>query len=303
MPKALINGEYVDVPAEALFQDDGSTPFVTPPPAPTGQTFTAEDLERVRQEEKAKLYTKLEENRTELTQLRDQVGSLTAAEQRREAQLEEEQARLEAERKKQEEEGLSAKELIARAREEWNQNLSEKEQEWNSRWEQEKQAREAAEAMQQKEREFGALRDYTLAQVEANKDKIAPELIQWIQGNSQEEIDSSIQQAIETTDKIAAQFQEALGGQQVVEQQPQPMVNEQGQLVMPVPQPAAPAAPAAPPVLPGTRATGGPGNTDPGAQFQRLSADDIANMDMSQYAKLRGQLGIGGVGQNRGLYG
>jgi hypothetical protein len=60
---------------------------------------------------------------------------------------------------------------------------------------------------------------------------------------------------------------------------------------------------AQPPVTPGTRATGGPGNIDPAGQQQTLTSEQIANMDMSQYAQLRPKLGIGGQSNNRGLFG
>lgn len=290
MPKVLIDGALVDVPANALFADDGQTALNIP----TGPVFTSEDLERVRSEEKDKLYGRIEENNKELTDLREQVGSLTAAEQRRQAQLQEEQARLEEERRRQEEEGLSAKELIARARDEWNSELTQREQDWNARFEEERQAREQSEALRQKEIEFGQLRDYTLAAVEANKDKIAPQLLGWITGNSQEEIDAAITRAIETTDQILAEVQQATGQQQV-----QQVVGPDGQVIA-----VQPGAQPVPPVQPGTRAVAGPGMIDPaGVGTQTLTQEQINDMPMSQYAELRKRLGIGGQGNNRGLFG
>jgi hypothetical protein len=281
VPKVLIDGALVEVPATALFADDGQTPFapvaVTDPA--TGRTFTEEDVARIRQEEKDKVYGRLEEANSALAELRDQVGSLTAAEQRRAAQLEEETQRLQAEARRQEEEGLDPATLVARAREEWQQTLANKEQEWNSRFEQEAQARQQAEALAAKEREYTDLRDYIQGQVEANKDSIAPELLPWIQGTSKDEVDAAIARAVETTNSIAEQFQQLAQLQQFQ----QPVV-------------------AQPPATPGTRTTA-PVGTDPGAQFQQLTAEDIANMPMDQYAKMRPRLGIGAQGQNRGLFG
>lgn len=289
MPKVrLADGSLVDVGLDALFADDGQTALNIP----TGPVFTADDLERVRQEEKDKLYGRIDTLTSTITSLNEQVGGLTAEQQRQKAEAEQERARLAEEARRQEEQGLDAATLVERARNEWQQTLSQKEQEWNSRFEQEAEQRRAAEAVAQREREFGELRDYTLSQVAAHENEIAPQLRQWISGNTKEEVDASIARAIETTNQIAAEMQQALGGQ-VPGQEP---ANQQFAAV--------PGAQPVPPVVPGTRATGGPGNSDPAAGFQQqLTAEQIANMPMDQYAKLRGQMGIGGQSNNRGLFG
>jgi hypothetical protein len=290
VPKVrMTDGSFVDVGADALFADDGTTPF-TPAPlstqAVTGRVFSEEDVARIRQEEKDKLYKQLDENRQELARLNEQIGSLTAAEQRRQAQLEEEQQRLEAEARAQEEKDLDAKSLLERREQEWNSQLTSLQQTWEQRFEQSEEQRKAAEALAQREREFGDLRDYTLAAVEANKDKIAPQLMGWIGGNSKEEVDASIARAVETTDSIANEMQQMLG---------HPLVDPNQQYVQ-VGQPVPP--------LPGTRTTAGPTNVDPaGQQVQTLTAEQIANMPMDQYAALRSKLGIGGQGNNRGMFG
>ena len=289
MPKVLIDGNYIDVPESALFGDDGQTPLSLSQQAVTGRTFTEDDIARVRQEEKDKLYTQISRNNDELTALRDQVGSLTAAEQRRAAQLEEERQALEAEARRKEEDDLDAKTLIQRKEQEWQQQLAQTTQTWEQRFEAEAEQRRAAEALAQREREFSDLREYTLGAVQSNEDKIAPQLRQWIGGNSKEEVDASIARAIETTDQITQEMQAAISGQQFVP----------GQQVAVVP-----GAQPVPPVMPGTRPTGGPANIDPaGQQSQTLTAEQINNMPMDQYAKLRSQLGIGGQGNNRGLFG
>lgn len=302
MPKVRMqDGSVIDVATDALLNDDGVSPFVTTPVTPPEQTFTAADIEAARQQEKDKLYSKIDATTTELTALREQVGSLTAAEQRREAELEAEQARLAAEKQRQEEEGLSAQELIARQREEWQQSLAAEREDWNSKFAQEQARREAAEAVNAKEREFSALGEYTRAAIKANEDNITPELLPWIQGNTKEEIDAAVKRAVDTTAQIGQQFAAALQGGDPNLQQPVPVVNEQGQLVVPAAQQPQPPAAPQPPATPGTRVTG-PG-TDPSSTFQQLSADDIRNMDMSQYAKLRPQIGIGGQSSNRGMFG
>lgn len=282
------DGSLVDVGLDALFADDGQTALNVP----TGPVFTADDIARARQEEKDKLYGRIDTLTATINSLNEQVGGLTAEQQRQKAEAEQERERLAQEARRQEEGQLDAQSLVDRARDEWQQTLAQKEQEWNSRFEAEAEQRRAAEALAQREREFGELRDYTLTQVEANKEKIAPQLLQWISGNSKEEVDAAIARAIETTDQIAAEMQQAIGGQ-VPGQDP---ANQQFAAV--------PGAQPVPPAVPGTRPTGGPGNSDPAAGFsQQLTAEQIANMPMDQFAKLRGQMGIGGQGNNRGLFG
>jgi hypothetical protein len=281
VPKVLINGVPTDVTLDQIFADDGTTPFA--PPAPTGPTFTAEDIENARKQEKDKVYGKLEETKTELAGLREQIGSLTAAEQRRQAELLADQERLQEEARRQEEEGLDAATLIQRKTQEWEQQVNTLNSQWEERFNQSEQERQAAEAIAAREREFNDLKDYTQNQVAANQEKIAPELLPWIQGNTQAEVDAAIARAIETTDQIAAQFQQAF------EQNP----GAQQQMFAPQP-----------PTVPGTRPTGGPANYDPaGQQSQQLTPEQIKNMPMDQYAALRRNMGIGGQSNARGLFG
>jgi DNA repair exonuclease SbcCD ATPase subunit len=280
------DGTVIEVGADSLLTDDDQ-PLVLP----TGPVFTADDMARARGEEKDKLYGRIDSLTETINTLKEQVGGLTAEEQRRVAAAAEERQRLEAEARAAEEQDLDAKSLIQRKEQEWRQQLDQTTQTWEQKFAEEQARREAAEALQQREREYNDLKDYTQAQVQANAEKIAPELLPWITGNSKEEIDAAVARAVETTDQITAQFQQAM---QVQPPQDPNMVQSQvpGQPVVP-----------APPALPGTRVTGGPVNQDPGAQFQQLSAEDIKNMPMDKYAQLRGQMGIGGQSQNRGLYG
>lgn len=286
MPKVLIDGTLVDVPDTALFSDDGASPYVpTLGQAVTGQTFTAEDIARARSEEKDKLYGRIDTLTQTVTALNEQVGGLTAEQQREKAAAEEEKQRLEAAARAKEEEELDAKSLIARKEQEWQQQLAATTQTWEQKFNEQAEKAAAAEAAAAKEREFGDLRDYAIAAVKQVEDKIAPQLLGFVQGNTREEIDASIARAIETTDAIAEEMQAALGGQ------------------VPVQQPFVPGQPPAAPQIPGTRVTTGPSGVDPGAQYQQLTAEQINAMPMDQYAKLRGQIGIGGQSSNRGLFG
>lgn len=295
MPKVRMqDGTVIDVAADALLADDGTTPFTASlsQQATGGRFFTEEDVARIRAEEKDKVYGRLEAVQQELQAFKDQVGSLTAAEQRREAQLKEEQDRLEAEARQKEAEELDAKSLLQKREQEWREQQERLEQEWNSRFESIEAEKEQERALREKERQFNDLKDYAQAQVSANEDKIAPQLRNFIGGNSREEIDASIARAIEATEGILAEMQQALPQTQQAFQQ------DISQQAAPVQQ----FAPAQPPAVPGTRSTA-PVGQDPAVQFQTLTQEQIANMPMDQYAKLRGQLGIGGQSQSRGLFG
>lgn len=291
MPKVLIDGVLTDIPASALFADDGTSPFV-PPVSQQVQTFTADDMARARQEEKDKLYGRINQNDNVISELQSKVGELTAAEEQRLAAAQAEEQRLAAEQRRQEEEGLSARDLIARRDSEFDSRVNELNQTWEQRFEAEQQARQAAEAAAAKEREFSTLREYTQQAVATHENDIAPQLLEFISGNTQEEIDASIARAVTATQAILEEIQ---GGQQITDPQAQQYVLQQPQQQIVAPQQLQP--------LPGTRITGGPANSDPAAQYQTLTAEQIAGMPMGEYAKLRGQMGIGGKGNNRGLFG
>lgn len=294
MPKAMINGVLTDVSLDSLFQDDGTTPFgtPTPPPGAPSQTFTAADIERARQEEKDKLYGRIDGLNGTIQELQGQVGNLTKAEEQRLADAKAEKDRLDAEARAAEEKDLDAKSLVERRQQEWQTQLSQMQEQWNSQLTSEREARERTEALYQRERELNEVGDYARTQVEANKDKIAPQLLGWITGSTKEEIDAQIKQAVETTDAILADIQ---SGQQQMEVPGQPPVYQ-----VPGGQPPVPAPPA-PPALPGTRVTAAPG-ADPATQYQQLTAEQIQNMPLDQYAKIRPQL-IRSSGDNRGLFG
>lgn len=170
------NEAFVAAATPTPVEDAPVTPVAT-----AGQTFTAEDLERVRQQEKSKLYPQLEEQNKKIAELlaKDAEREAEAA-KRREAR---EAKRLEDERAAKEaaEAELSAKELLAL-----------KEQEFQSQLAAERAEREKAFALLAREREFIQLQEIRQQKVEAARDNILPELVDLISGNSPEEIDQSI---------------------------------------------------------------------------------------------------------------
>ena len=153
-------------------------PVQTETPSETKETkagrYTEEDLSRVRQQEKDKLYPQFDALKSEVAQLKKEREERQAAEQA--ALLEaEEEARLKAESE------MDLREL-----------LSQKEKEWESQIETERRERENAFALLEKEREFQGLQEYKAQRLSQETD-IMPELRHLVTGSTQEEIDASIE--------------------------------------------------------------------------------------------------------------
>jgi len=218
------------------------TPGQTQNPA-TGRVFTEAEVEAIRREEKDKVYGRLDEVQTELRTLRE----AREAEQRE--RDEEEARRVEAQRNE-EEENLDVRELLRRKEEEWTQRFTSIEEENRKK-----------DAMLEQERKFNALQEYKRNQLAVNEDNIMPQLRQYVQGSTEEEIDASIQQQISVTNEI-------LGEMQAAQQQ----ANQQVQT---------------------TRVTA-PGDSGPleqaTANTRNYSAEEIAAMGPAEYAKHRASL-------------
>lgn len=155
-------------------QPQGPVPGQTQNPS-TGRVFTEEEVERIRREEKDKLYGRISSMEDELRQSR---------EEREARQKQEEEAAAEEERKRREaeEEELSARELVRR-----------KDQEWQSRFDELNKERERDRALLEQERRFSALTAYRDRRVREEEDGIAPELRDLVTGASEDEIEASIE--------------------------------------------------------------------------------------------------------------
>lgn len=227
---------------------------VNQPDTSHDQVFTKEDIERARQQEKDKVYGKVDE----LTQ------RLQTFEAEREARLAEEAERQrlidEAERTRTESE-TDLRTL-----------LTQKEAEWEQRLAAEREERERAFALLNKEREFGALMEYKAQQVRAAEDHILPELLDEISGSTPDEIDASIARLVGKSESILNNVGAAVTSQR--QAQPSARVTM-------------------PPV--------GPLETETGQQ--QFSAADIDAWDMAEFAKHRGSLGVTGGRTHRGLFG
>lgn len=156
------------------------------------EAFSAEDIAKAREQEKAKLYPQVE-------RLKEEIAILKRDREEREAQEAALRAEQEAEAKRRAEEDMDVREL-----------LSAKEQEWQAQLEAERQERERAIALLERERQFSELQAYRNARLEEERDNIIPELVDLINGDTPEEIENSIASLRERSERILRSAQEAM---------------------------------------------------------------------------------------------
>ena len=161
--------------------------------------YSADDIAKAREQEKAKLYPQMEKMKEELASLKKAREEEVAKEAERVNARNAKKAEEALKAKQKEEEELSVKEL-----------LSKKEQEWQSAIEAERLERERAFAMLEKEREFQELNNYRQGRLEQERDNIVPELIDLINGNTKEEIEQSISMLKEKSASISSSVQQAM---------------------------------------------------------------------------------------------
>lgn len=254
------------------------TPPAPPEPPqqnqPTERTFTSDDLERARQQEKDKVYQRLEQERKQREAFETQVNELLEREKKQQEEQAERQRQADEEAKKQAEAEMSAKELLEEREREWNNRFEKSQASFEERLNQVNQEREAERALLEKERELSALQGYIQRRVAEENDNIAPQLRDFVTGNTQDEVDHSIE-------LIKAKSAELAEAAQTAFQQARSR-------------------------MPGVSPTGytptGPMEVE--GSTRSYSAQDIQNMDMAEYAKLRQQIpGLNGSQTNRGMYG
>lgn len=179
---------------------------VPAPPAPNGnqppvQTFTQEDIERARQQEKDKLYeriTKAEEQLKAFAKERDE--RLSAEETARK----EAEAAAEAERQK----NLTFEQKLAETQQTWEQKFVDMQGQLAQR-----------DAIIERERQFQALQSFRARRLQEESENIMPEMHSWIVGNSEQEIEDALSRAKETTASILNQVAQATQNQQYAQQQ------------------------------------------------------------------------------------
>lgn len=242
----------VDSPVTTVTTPTGSFTSTAQVNPATGKTYTEEDLAKVRQQEKDKLYPQISELKSELQVLQ----------QERQARLE---AEAEAQRQAEEE---------ARRREESELDLrsllEKKEAEWNARLEAEKNERLAAQTLLEREREFQTLMEYRSRRLAEEQDNIIPELLDLVEGSTQEEIEQSIAGLRERSERILTSAQSAMQAAR------RDMVGARV-----------------------TAPTAGPMDTN--LEQQSITAEQIAGMSFNEYVKNRSKL-LGNNPSNRGMF-
>lgn len=165
----------------------------TPPPmAPNGNSavqFTAADLEAAREQEKSKLYNRLQA-------MEAQFDNLAA----------ERQAALDAQKAAEDaaEEARKAKELEEM---DLRTRLETMSAETQKRFAELEEERQTAEAMLEQERRLGALSQYRSDKLREFGAQIMPQLLDFVTGNSPEEIDAAIVAMVERTNSIVNDVQ------------------------------------------------------------------------------------------------
>lgn len=217
--------------------------------------YTEEDLAKVRSQEKDKLYPQIEKLKSELEEIKKaREAELAAKQAEKEAVDAEERARLEAD--------LDVREL-----------LKKKETEWNEQLERERQERERAFALLEREKSFAELQNFRQQRLEEEREAIIPELLDLVTGNTQDEINASINSLKDRSTRILESAQQAM----------QSARKE----------------------MTGSRVTAPPtGPLDINSEQRNFTADEISAMPMNEYAKYRQRLlSPKAQGQGSGLFG
>jgi hypothetical protein len=251
--------DTVNASAEAFAAEAGNIPVVVTtgvdaltttsvnPSTLNGNKFyTEDDLAKVRSQEKDKLYPQISSLKEELDAIkkdRDEEVALRAAEK----EALETQYAEEAKRKQEEE--LEVRDL-----------LKVKETEWQEQLERERNERERAFALLEREKAFAETQNYRNQRVQEEQANIIPELVDLITGNSPEEIEQSIAGLKERSSRILDNVQQATQ--------------------------------AARRDMAGTRVTTPPnaGPLDIETGNRQFTAEEIAAMPLNDYAKYRSQL-------------
>jgi len=240
----IVGVEPAKTPAQIQAEQNPAPPS---DPAPQQQTngermFTETQVETFRQQEKDKVYGRIDSMAAELDTLKAERETERAAQ---EAAV----AEAEAEAKRVSDDEMDVRDLLKQNREEFQNELKTVRDE-----------ADRANAMLEKERQLNELTAYRDRAVASVADRLVPEITDFISGDTPEQIDASIVDALERSERIV---QGALAAQQ---QQLQGMQ--------------------------GTRTTNpsASGPLEEQQEQRQITPDDIRNMTPSEYAASRGTL-------------
>lgn len=254
------NGAQSPVPSPAAFAHGANGE----------RTFSADDLQKARQQEKDKLYGELEKMKSQLAESQQFINSIKAREEEDTKAAELKKQEQEAKAKKAKEDEMSAKDLADKRFTELNAS-------WEERFNKLQSERDQERAILEKERAYNELVDYRngrLAEAAA-MNEIAPQFHDFITGDTREQIDSAIERAKAATTSIAQETSQLLTQAQ---QQPRG-------------------------VSPSGYTAFGPME---GVLGQKTyTPDDINQMSMKEYAEWRVKSGLaaGELSRNRGILG
>lgn len=214
--------------------------------------FSQDEVEAIRRQEKDKLYDKI-------SKLQEQVEIFNHEREEQKRLAEEIAAREAEERRLREEEEMSAKELLMKKEDEFQQRINTAQQEWEEKFNALQQESEAQKAVLEQERRFQELESYKSRRIAEEQDNIMPELLDFIRGNTEDEIESAISAVKTRTSAILENIQQAMPQQQR---------------------------------LRGVPATGSTpsGPLENMTEQQTYTSADIAGMSMDQYAQVRDRL-------------
>ncbi|CAB4175314.1 hypothetical protein UFOVP965_144 [uncultured Caudovirales phage] len=243
------------VPGVNVTGVEAPTATTTTADAPGKKFYTDEDLARVRSQEKDKLYPQIETLKDEISALRkdrDEDAARKATE-----------AQAEADRVK----ATEMSELDSKA------YADVKLSELQEQLELERTERERAFALLEREKTYADLQAYRQQILEVERDNIIPQLVDFIQGNSREELVESVERLKERSASILESAQTAMQGARQA--------------------------------MRGASVTSPPaGPLETNTEQRTLTPQEIAEMPMDDYAKIRGRLlSESARGKSRGLFG
>lgn len=198
-PQGVMPGIVPPTYVQSLRPSEGDrAPLLTANP---DRAFTSEDIERVRKEEKDKVYNRLESEKAKREELEQRLALIE--QERQERLTADEAARQAAEevaRKKIEEE-TDVRSL-----------LEQKEREWNSKLENLERERAQERALLNREREYAELMAYRERAISQQVDNILPELVEYISGNTPAEVDESVARAVAKSESVMGNAAQAFSG-------------------------------------------------------------------------------------------
>ena len=264
MPAKQVTPEQLNDLSESAFIID--VPAQAPPAVNTpipGRVFTEEEVEAIRKQEKDKLYQTIEKEKERVNSLSTQLDQYTKEREEAARIMAEEAHHQDEARKAREQEELSAKELIAVKETEWNQKLTAAETGWSQKLEALQAERDATAALLAQEQHFQSVLSYKNRRLQEVSESVVPEFVQLLEetsgfGNSEEEVERAISALVTKSSSMIENIQQSTQQQR----------------------------------LRGVSPTGGAptGPLDNIMEQQTVTANDIKNMSLADYAKVRDRL-------------